>query len=60
MGKAGKQIDEDRRKANIIIEGLQESKSDHPRKQVGELLSEIGVNVPQESILTASRLGRHK
>ena len=57
LGKAGKQIDEDRRKANIIVEGLKESKTDHPRQQVKELLLEIGVDIPLESILTASRLG---
>ena len=57
MGKITKQQDKDKRKANIIIEGLTEVKTEHPRQQVAKLLQEIGVNVPMESMLTISRLG---
>ena len=57
LSKAGMQMDEDKRKANLIIEGLKENKNKHPRKQAMDLLEEIGVNIPAESILTASRLG---
>ena len=56
LGKAGKQQDEDKQKANLIIEGLKEDKNDQPRQQVKGLLAEIGVTVRMESILTASRL----
>ena len=51
LGKVGKQ-QEDKRKANLIFEELKENK-----KQVTDLFVEIGVNVPTESIGTASRLG---
>ena len=57
LGKAGKQQDEDKRKANLIIEGLKKDKNDQPRQQVKGLLAEIGVTIRMESILTASRLG---
>ena len=57
LEKAEKQIEEDRRKANIIIDGLKESKKEHPSAQVTSLLEEIGVKMKPECILTASRLG---
>ena len=52
-----KRMEEDKRRPNIIIEGLAEDKNKHPRQQVSELLAGIGVNVTAESMLTVSRLG---
>ena len=57
MEKAEKQSDEDRRRPNLIIEGLTEDKNTHPRQQISALLADIGVTIPPESILTVSRLG---
>ena len=41
----------------MIIEGLKESKTDHPRQQTMDLLAGIGVNITAENVVTASRLG---
>ena len=57
LERAEKQIEEDRRKANIIIDGLKENKDVHPSVQVTAVLEEIGVKLKPECILTASRLG---
>ena len=57
FSKMERQLDEDRRRPNIIIEGLAEDKNMHPRQQVTALLSAIGVNIPKESLVTVSRLG---
>ena len=49
LDKVEKQQDEDKRKENLIIEGLKESKTNHPHQQVKELLAGIGVNITAES-----------
>ena len=51
------QVDEERRRPSKIIEGLIEDKDTHPKKQVTDLLAEIGVKVPADAMLTVSRLG---
>ena len=57
LERAGKQMDEDRRRPNIIVEGLKEDKTSNSRQQVTALLAGIGVNVPADSMVTVSRLG---
>ena len=57
LEKAEKQMDEDRRKSNLIIDGLQENKNEHPAQQVINLMKKIDVTLKPENILTASRLG---
>ena len=57
LQRAGKQAEEERRRPNVILEGVPEDKNIHPRKQVSDLLSEIGVKPSPECIVTASRLG---
>ena len=48
---------DDKRRSNIIIEGLKEDTRVHPRQQVESLFKDIGVTIPQESVPTVTRLG---
>ena len=57
LQKNGKVREDEKRKTNIIIEGLKEDAKLHPRQQVGSLLKDIGVTIPQENIPTVTRLG---
>ena len=54
LQKNGKVREDEKRKTNIIIEGLKEDAKLHPRQQVGSLLKDIGVTIPQENIRTVT------
>ena len=57
LEKNDKLREDEKRRANIIIEGLKKDAKLHPRQQVGALLKDIGVTIPQENIPTVTRLG---
>ena len=57
LEKNDKLREDEKRRKNIIIEGLKEETWLHPRKQVASLWTDIGVTIPQENMPTVTRLG---
>ena len=57
LERSDKIKEDEKRRSNIIIEGMKEDSRLHPRQQVESLFKDIGVTIPQEGIPTVTRLG---
>ena len=55
--KKDKEQEVDKKRSNVIIEGLKEGDKENTRQVVVELLTDIGVTNVNENIVTAFRLG---
>ena len=60
LAKKNKQMEEEKKRQNIIIDGVKEELNQNPRQQVIELITDIDANIKADDILTALRLGSGK
>ena len=55
--KKNKIIEDERRRSNIIIEGLKEEQHTQPKQQILEMLSDIGADIEADDMTVVTRLG---
>ena len=60
LAKKNKQMEEEKKRQNIIIDGVKEELNQNPRQQVIELIMDIDTNIKADDTLTALRLGSGK
>ena len=52
-----KAMEEERRRQNIIVEGLKEDANTPPKQQIMEMLSDIGADIVADDVTVVTRLG---
>ena len=60
LAKKNRQMEEEKKRQNIIIDGIKEDPNKHPRQQVSELLADIDTNIKADDIMAVLRLGSGK